>query len=182
MRDLSWAERQWREAANVLALAPALLIGCASCHEPTGTTTQVHERWYREQVGWAKTRPGVLGDAVFFGTGDGNIIARKKATGEPIWTSKIANEMISGANMVTRDGFIVVPVVHETVALDAATGHELWRYSAPADTTGNGPAVRLSRHTSRRTETPSTSPLGGRRLARLTCARAPFVGSGERAR
>jgi outer membrane protein assembly factor BamB len=141
MCDLAWALTQSRSATNLLCLASAIVMGCGACREPSDPIAHIHERWYQPQVGWANTRPGILGDVVFFGTGDGQIIARRQSSGVALWTSKIANEMISGANMVARDGIVVVPVVHETVALDASTGHELWRYSAPPDTTWFGPAT-----------------------------------------
>lgn len=141
MHHDSRASLRAKSALIVVVLLPLVLGSGSSCHEVTGATADIHERWYQPQSGWSYARPGILGDVVFFGTGDGRIIARRQATGAPVWNSKIAAEMIGGANMVVRNGTLVVPVVHETVALDVADGHELWRYSAPPDTTGFGPGT-----------------------------------------
>lgn len=96
----------------------------------------MHERWFHTQAGWSWARPAVAGRAVYFGTGDGHVVARDVTTGTPVWTTRIGNQAINGANLLARDGVIVAPAVSYTVGLDAATGRELWRYEAPHDTIG----------------------------------------------
>jgi outer membrane protein assembly factor BamB len=76
----------------------------------------------------------VLGDLVYFGTGDGQVIARDAATGAPRWAAKVTNDAVEGANLVARAGVVVAPLILSTVGLDAATGRERWRYLAPPDT------------------------------------------------
>jgi len=76
----------------------------------------------------------VLGDLVYFGTGDGQVIARDVATGAPRWAAKVTNDAVEGANLVARAGVVVAPLILSTVGLDAATGRERWRYLAPRDT------------------------------------------------
>jgi len=100
----------------------------------------VRERWYQPQTGYASARPAVVGDLVVFGTGDGHVVARDRATGVARWSTKIANERIQGANLVARGGVIVAPVLHHTAAVDVTTGRELWRYEAPPDTVGDAQA------------------------------------------
>jgi outer membrane protein assembly factor BamB len=76
----------------------------------------------------------VAGELVYFGTGDGQVIARDVRTGAPRWAAKVTNDAVDGANLVARAGVVVAPIVLSTVGLDAATGRELWRYRAPPDT------------------------------------------------
>jgi serine/threonine-protein kinase len=109
------------------------LLACAG--EPTGAAQGgVRERWHQAQPGHSWARPTVAGDQVYFGTGDGQVIARDAATGAPRWAARVGLERVEGANVVVRGGVVVVSVVRHTVALDAATGRELWRYQAPHDT------------------------------------------------
>lgn len=117
----------------LFALSSALLA--ASCHEPTGTGEgHVRERWYHVQTGGADPRPVVVGGLVYFGTGDGYVVARDVATGEARWRTRVATQRLWGQNFVARAGVVAVPVMHYTVGLDATTGRELWRYAAPLDT------------------------------------------------
>jgi outer membrane protein assembly factor BamB len=73
---------------------------------------------------------------VYFGTGDGQVIARDVGTGAQRWAAKAgaAGQRVDGANVVVRAGVVAVSVVGHTVGLDAATGRELWSYDAPPDT------------------------------------------------
>jgi len=121
-------------SALLALFALGMALASSGCHETTSTSAGVRERWYQRQRGFGYTRPAISGTHVFFGTGDGEVIAREQQTGTAVWATKIANESIGGANMVVRGAVLVVPVVHETVALDAITGQEKWRYSAPLDT------------------------------------------------
>lgn len=118
-----------------VALA-ALALGCQ--HDPMAADGGVNERWYREQPGESWARPAVLGDIAYFGTGDGQIVARDASTGTPRWQSRAGPDAINGGNLIVRGGVVVVPVLNYTVGLDARTGQQLWRYEAPNDTTGGG--------------------------------------------
>lgn len=111
----------------------------ASCgQEPTGGGDSVRERWYQPQAGSAAARPAVLRDLVYFGTGDGKVIARDRATGAARWTAQAAvlSDEIGGSNLIVAAGVVVAPVAYHTVGLDAESGRELWRYRAPLDTVG----------------------------------------------
>jgi outer membrane protein assembly factor BamB len=78
----------------------------------------------------------VSGDVVYFGDGDGELIARDVRTGDRKWTTKVGQDPVFGANILVRAGVVVAPIYTYTVGLDAVTGHELWRYKAPDDTVG----------------------------------------------
>jgi outer membrane protein assembly factor BamB len=78
----------------------------------------------------------VVGDTVYFTTESGDVIARRRTTGDAIWSTRIAGEQIGGGNVIARKGVVVVSTSYETVGLRSSTGAILWRYSAPLDTTG----------------------------------------------
>lgn len=127
-------------ARSVLWLAYALAVapGCdGSATGPEGLA--VRERWYQLQPGHSWARPAVLGNSVYFGTGDGHVVARDARTGTVRWSTSVGTQQINGANLIARSGVVVAPVVAHTVGLDAATGRELWRYYAPRDTAGGRP-------------------------------------------
>ncbi|HEU4630514.1 MAG TPA: PQQ-binding-like beta-propeller repeat protein [Gemmatimonadaceae bacterium] len=120
-------------------MALVALAGALSCGtEPTASESGVHERWHQPQTGYGHARPVVVGDLVYFGTGDGRVVARDVATGTVRWSTRVGVEAIEGANFVAREGVVAVALVHYTVGLDAATGRELWHYEAPLDTVDAG--------------------------------------------
>ena len=115
-------------------------VGCnGSATGPDGGG--VRERWFQPQPGWSWARPGVAGSVVYFGTGDGQIIARGVNSGQPLWSAKVANQPVNGANLLVRGGVVIAPIVSYTVGLDASTGRELWRFLAPMDTVRRSPAI-----------------------------------------
>jgi outer membrane protein assembly factor BamB len=73
---------------------------------------------------------------VFFGTGDGQVIARDINSGTQVWSAKTGADAIDGANLIARSGVVVASAILYTVGIDALSGRELWRYKAPNDTTG----------------------------------------------
>lgn len=115
-----------------LTVLPVALAGWTCAPEPTGLG--VRERWFAAQVDNSSARPAVWGDVVFFGTGDGKVIARDFATGGARWVARVDGGRIDGANFVVNDGVVAVATGRSTVAFDVANGRELWRYSAPPDT------------------------------------------------
>lgn len=128
---------------NDMATLLCVAIHASGCN---GSTTGpdgggVRERWFQLQPGWSWARPAVAGDVVYFGTGDGQIIARDVNNGRPVWSAKVANQPVNGANVLVRNGVVIAPIVSHTVGLDASTGRELWRYLAPLDTVGISPGV-----------------------------------------
>jgi outer membrane protein assembly factor BamB len=114
--------------------------GCQSDITAAGTQ-RVHERWYEAQSGQSWARPAVSATIVYFGTGDGQIIARDMLTGTPRWITKVGPDAIDGANLLLRNGVVVAPVLNYTAGLDAQTGQQRWRYEAPKDTTGSPPGA-----------------------------------------
>ncbi|MDQ3515883.1 MAG: PQQ-like beta-propeller repeat protein [Gemmatimonadota bacterium] len=74
---------------------------------------------------------------MYFGTGDGRVIAREVNTGLTRWTTTAGNTRVEGYRLLARSGVVVVPISFETVGLDAQTGAVLWRYEAPRDTVNN---------------------------------------------
>lgn len=128
--------------SNHRALAVLAVLSSAlwSCHDATGLGPPgVRGRWYQPQSGWARARPAVSGNVVYFGDGYGEVIARDAATGERKWTTNVGQDPIDGANIVVRAGVVVAPLYIYTVGLDAVTGRELWRFRAPDDTVGVAP-------------------------------------------
>ena len=115
------------------------MVGCQNDPTATSASGGVHEQWYKAQSGWAWARPGVSGNTVYFGTGDGQIIARDDSTGAPRWTTQVGPDAVRGANILVRSGVVVAPVRNYTAGLDAQTGQQLWHYEAPEDTTGTIP-------------------------------------------
>lgn len=125
----------------ILPLAISTLVGW-SCRNSSGPADGgVRERWYQSQPGWAWARPAVSGNTVFFGTGDGQIIARDVGTGNPRWATRVGPDPVNGANIVVRSGVLVAPILNYTIGIEAATGRMLWRYEAPHDTTGSSPGA-----------------------------------------
>jgi len=121
-------------ACSLCFAVSAFALGCQ--HDPTGIGDRVRERWYQTQPGWSWARPAILGDVVYFGTGDGQVIARDVNTGIPRWASQVGTQPINGANLIARNGVVVAPVVFHTAGVDAQTGAVLWQYEAPRDTVG----------------------------------------------
>jgi outer membrane protein assembly factor BamB len=117
-----------------------LAAALVSCRDATGPGSGgLHERWYQPQSGWARARPAVSGIAVYFGDGNGELIARDVETGKRLWTTKIGPHPIDGANILVRNRVVVAPVLNYTVGLDAISGRELWQYNSPDDTVGVPP-------------------------------------------
>src|SRR5438105_10215340 len=118
----------------------AWLVFLSSCRDATGLGPPgVRGKWYQPQSGWARARPAVVGNTVYFGDGYGKVIARDVASGERKWTARLGQQRVDGANILVRSGVVVAPLESYTVGLDASSGRELWRYSAPADTVGVPP-------------------------------------------
>jgi outer membrane protein assembly factor BamB len=117
-----------------------MVVACN--HRSTGIENDdVRQRWYRAQRGESSARPAIAGTFVYFGTGDGKVVARDRNTGNEQWTTTVSNTnaAVQGANLIARSGTVVVPVVSHVVGIDGTTGQERWRFNAPPDTVGNGP-------------------------------------------
>jgi eukaryotic-like serine/threonine-protein kinase len=114
-----------------------MLTAIGPCQESSGPAAgQVRERWYVAQPGYGRARPAILNTMVFFGTGDGQVIARDANSGVQRWSAKTGADAINGANLIARSGVVVASAIRHTVGIDAQTGRELWRYNAPNDTIG----------------------------------------------
>ena len=99
-------------------------------------------RWrFLPAVGYA---PGIyLGEAsnalVFAGSATGRVYAVGAASGELVWSAQVAPSTEATAFPPATDGHVVVvaftvfgrPASGGVVCLDAATGHELWRFTFP---------------------------------------------------
>ena len=124
--------------ASRVAAIGCLALGLVACRDSTASEGSVHTRWYERQFGYGYPRPATFGKLVFFGTGDGFVVARDQATGRTVWATRVSYDDIEGLNMVVRDGILAVSVIHTTVGLDAASGSVMWHFEAPADTVGKG--------------------------------------------
>jgi len=118
-----------------------VILGLASCSSQNSLGPGeggVKERWYQPQAGWAGARPGVSDGTVYFGTGNGHIVARNVTTGVPRWTTRVGPDPVNGANILVRGGVVIAPVRNYTVGIDAQTGVVLWNYPSPDDFAGSG--------------------------------------------
>src|SRR5689334_3920907 len=107
-----------------------------SCSDPTAVKTRVRDRWYQPQQAFSFSRPASLGNVVFFGTGDGKVVARNRSDGSAAWTA-IAGAPVLGARLVARSGVVVASLIQSTVGVNAVDGGVLWTYAAPLDTIGS---------------------------------------------
>ena len=126
------------EVFGVLALGSGL-----ACRESSGPNSGLRERWFSPQATSAQARPAVAGELVLFGTGDGQVLARERGSGQHRWAARVGavEEAVRSAALLARAGVVVAPVVHWTFGLDAATGRELWRYAAPPDVAAGTPST-----------------------------------------
>jgi len=120
--------------ARLRGAAALLLAAAPACRgEPTASAGGVRERWHQAQPGYSWARPAVVGDVVYFGAGEGKVIARDRASGTERWAAQVA-EYVGGKNLVARGGVVAVALEHTAVGLDAATGRIVWQYVPPPDT------------------------------------------------
>jgi outer membrane protein assembly factor BamB len=131
-----------RHAAHAVVVCLAVGLSLDSCREPTAPPPAPVTRWMASQTGYPYARPAVSGSTAYFGTGDGQLVARDVTTGVERWRAAIGVEMIGGANLLVRSGTVVAPITGYTSGVDEATGRELWRYVSPLDTVASrgGPA------------------------------------------
>src|SRR3954462_6538635 len=80
-------------------------IACGSSTALAGHA--IKEIWYQTQGGESRARPAIEGDLVFFGTGNGQVVARNVSTGVPVWATPISSEAVSGANLLTKAGVVI---------------------------------------------------------------------------
>ena len=101
-------------------------------------------RWKQELKLPVRSAPRVNGDMLFLLTADNQLLALSTATGELRWNHQGIGEvsnMLQDAQPAVRDGLVLVPYSSgEFVALDAASGNQLWsetlqNYKPGADTT-----------------------------------------------
>lgn len=119
-----------------------VLLGSSCNKEPVGPENRrVTQRWFQpHQNGFPNARPVIAENVAYFASGGGQIVARHTSDGTARWTTQVgltphaASPEIGGANLVLSNGVVIVPVAFHTSALDAASGQEVWRYEAPADT------------------------------------------------
>jgi outer membrane protein assembly factor BamB len=146
VRELSSGNKHRADATRIgLALTWALLVpmvmAAVACNGSTGLdSTGLRERWYQAQPGESRSRPAINGTMVYFGTGDGQVMARDVNSGALLWAAKVSQEAIEGANLLVRTNVVVAVSVFHSVGLDAQTGRELWRYESPKDTVGTSGA------------------------------------------
>ncbi|HEY0038480.1 MAG TPA: PQQ-binding-like beta-propeller repeat protein, partial [Longimicrobium sp.] len=122
------------------AAGPAACEAVNSPGDGEPAPLKLRTEWYTPQAGNARPMPAAAGSMVYTATGNGEVIARDLATGAPRWTARVGQTRLEGSNLLVRSGVVVAPVVYHTVGLDAATGRELWRFAAPVDSVGGGPA------------------------------------------
>lgn len=98
------------------------------------TYARVSTRWYQPQAGYGGACPAVAGDLVVFGTGDGHLIGRDRATGAERWRALVNRGGYSvDAALLTVKDVVVALAGYYTVGVDRTSGRVLWAYAAPPD-------------------------------------------------
>lgn len=130
-------------SARLLATASlCLLAACRDATAPAGprrvgqwdTYGRVRDRWVQAQPGYGAACPTVAGDLVVFGTGDGQLVGRDRATGAVRWRALVRQGGYPvGAGLLTVKDVVVALADYYTVGVDRATGRVLWSYAAPPD-------------------------------------------------
>ncbi len=74
----------------LVVIACSAILSCGQ--EPTASENGVRERWHRPQPGYGHARPVVVGDLVYFGTGDGQQLVEvtQPHTNDPLFASPAA--------------------------------------------------------------------------------------------
>ena len=120
--------------SRTVVSSAAAVAAAWGCVDPSGPNRGLHQRWHAEHVGLSLARPAVAGDLVYFGTGDGQVLARERSNGRQRWAARVSQTAaVEGSNLLVRSGVVVAPVAVRTFGLDAETGREIWRYEAPRD-------------------------------------------------
>jgi len=126
----------WRALAAAMALSVT-----SACflfdHDSTGPVDRVRDRWTQPQARFAQTIPVIVGDLVVFGTGAGELVARKQTTGEAVWTTSVSADRIASRNLLERQGVVVAGAVRSVHGVDVTTGQRLWTYAPPLDSIDN---------------------------------------------
>jgi hypothetical protein len=121
----------WSISISALALA---VTNCSWWEkDPVGPADRVHERWTQAQPGAARTKPVVVGDMAAFGTGNGQLLARRQTSGEVVWAATVSAESIDGDHLVERSGVVVAAARRAVHAVNATTGQRVWDYVTPVD-------------------------------------------------
>lgn len=87
--------------------------------------------WFHGTYPTAKVAGGLVAsyDKVFVGTEDGMVVALAEDSGAQVWKTDVAGEVLS--TPAVDGGLVVVNTgAGDTVALDAETGEEKWRYES----------------------------------------------------
>ena len=129
-----------RWAAVLISLALA-----AACRDATApnesarvgewnTFGRVRNRWYKSQSDYAEACPILAGSSVVFGTGNGLIVARDRATGNEQWQARVnaSGWSVDGVLLTVKD-VVVALADYQTVGVDRTSGRVLWYYAAPPD-------------------------------------------------
>lgn len=131
-----------RRSRLVALISLALAAACRDATAPDGprhvgewdTYGRVRDRWYEPQSGYGAACPTVAGDVVVFGTGDGHLIARDRASGTERWRALVTGGGYSvDAGLLTVKDVVVALADYQTVGVDRASGRVLWSYAAPPD-------------------------------------------------
>lgn len=122
---------------RAVVFTSAVSVLSASCflfdHDTTGPVDRVRERWTMAQAKFAQTIPVIVDDVVIFGTGSGELVARKQATGEAVWTTSVSADRIASRSLLERQGVAVAGAVRSVHGVDVETGRRLWNYEPPID-------------------------------------------------
>lgn len=134
------SKTQWEFDAGQPLSAPATAIDGA-VYLASGTTADTgavlsisaddgSQLWSIKLNSLADYSPVVAGDLVFVSTRAGDLYALDRHTGSTVWTADFESSVVGS---VIIEGGVAYIASHSVIAIDAATGRQLWKHEVGGD-------------------------------------------------